>query len=71
MAARSSAAEPARRIPVEDIQHLVEFGEDRRAELDDASLRIVYTRESPSSFLLDLTIADFELANRKVPALSI
>jgi outer membrane protein OmpA-like peptidoglycan-associated protein/ABC-type nitrate/sulfonate/bicarbonate transport system substrate-binding protein len=32
-------------------------------ELDDASLRIVYTRESPSSFLLDLTIADFELAN--------
>ncbi len=32
-------------------------------ELDDARLTIVYTRESPSSFLLDLTIADFELAN--------
>lgn len=31
-------------------------------ELDDARLKIVYTRESPSSFLLDLTIADFELA---------
>lgn len=32
-------------------------------ELDDARLKIAYTRESPSSFLLDLTIADFELAN--------
>jgi outer membrane protein OmpA-like peptidoglycan-associated protein len=32
-------------------------------ELDDASLRVVYTKDSPSSFLLDLTIADFELAN--------
>ena len=32
-------------------------------ELDDAALKIVYTRESPSSFLLDLTIADFELSN--------
>src|SRR5215470_1971105 len=32
-------------------------------ELDDAGVKIVYTRESPSSFLLDLTIADFELTN--------
>jgi hypothetical protein len=32
-------------------------------ELDDAKLRIVYTKDSPSGFLLDLTIADFELAN--------
>src|SRR5262249_54090987 len=32
-------------------------------ELDNAALRIVYTKDSPSSFLLDLTIADFELSN--------
>lgn len=32
-------------------------------DLDDAKLSIVYTAESPSSFLLDLTIADFDLAN--------
>jgi outer membrane protein OmpA-like peptidoglycan-associated protein len=30
-------------------------------ELNDASLRIVYTSASPSSFLLDLTISDFDL----------
>src|SRR5262249_12915507 len=30
-------------------------------DLNDASLRIVYTAESPSAFLLDLTIADFDL----------
>lgn len=30
-------------------------------DLNDASLRIVYTADSPSSFLLDLTIADFDL----------
>jgi len=30
-------------------------------ELNDPDLRIVYTGESPSSFLLDLTISDFDL----------
>ena len=30
-------------------------------ELNDPDLRIVYTSESPSSFLLDLTISDFDL----------
>jgi len=30
-------------------------------DLNDPSLRIVYTADSPSSFLLDLTIADFDL----------
>ncbi|TFG88641.1 MAG: hypothetical protein E4H16_04755, partial [Candidatus Atribacteria bacterium] len=30
-------------------------------ELDDAKLKIVYTGQSPSSFLLDLTISDFDL----------
>lgn len=30
-------------------------------DLNDAELRIVYTPESPSEFLLDLTIADFDL----------
>jgi outer membrane protein OmpA-like peptidoglycan-associated protein len=30
-------------------------------ELNDASIRIVYTSASPSSFLLDLTISDFDL----------
>jgi outer membrane protein OmpA-like peptidoglycan-associated protein len=30
-------------------------------DLNDPSLRIVYTAESPSAFLLDLTIADFDL----------
>jgi outer membrane protein OmpA-like peptidoglycan-associated protein len=32
-------------------------------DLNNASLQIVYTGESPSSFLLDLTIADFDLFN--------
>ena len=32
-------------------------------ELDDASLRVVYTADSPSEFLLDLTCVDFDLAN--------
>lgn len=32
-------------------------------DLNDASLKIVYTPDSPSSFLLDLTIADFDLDN--------
>lgn len=32
-------------------------------DLNDASLKIVYTGESPSSFLLDLTIVDFDLYN--------
>ncbi|NIM13307.1 MAG: OmpA family protein [Candidatus Aminicenantes bacterium] len=30
-------------------------------DLNDPSLKIVYTADSPSSFLLDLTIADFDL----------
>lgn len=34
-------------------------------DLDDPNLSLVYTSESPSSFLLDLTIADFDLANLK------
>ncbi|MGA1826077.1 MAG: OmpA family protein [bacterium] len=34
---------------------------DRINDLNDANLKIVYTSESPSSFLLDLTIADFDL----------
>ncbi|HEY9681185.1 MAG TPA: phosphate ABC transporter substrate-binding/OmpA family protein [Oculatellaceae cyanobacterium] len=33
------------------------------SDLNDASLKIVYTGESPSSFLLDLTIVDFDLFN--------
>jgi outer membrane protein OmpA-like peptidoglycan-associated protein len=32
-------------------------------DLNDASLKIVYTGQSPSSFLLDLTIVDFDLFN--------
>ena len=32
-------------------------------DLNDATLKIVYTSESPSSFLLDLTIVDFDLYN--------
>lgn len=32
-------------------------------DLNDASLKIVYTAQSPSSFLLDLTIVDFDLFN--------
>jgi len=32
-------------------------------ELDDASLRIVYTADSPSQFLLDLTCVDFDLSH--------
>ena len=30
-------------------------------DLNDATLKIVYTADSPSSFLIDLTIADFDL----------
>src|SRR6202789_315163 len=33
------------------------------SDLNDATLNIVYTGESPSSFLLDLTIVDFDLFN--------
>ena len=33
------------------------------SDLNDASLKIVYTAQSPSSFLLDLTIVDFDLFN--------
>ncbi|PWT99928.1 MAG: hypothetical protein C5B53_04765 [Candidatus Melainabacteria bacterium] len=35
----------------------------RIGDLNDASLKIVYTAQSPSSFLLDLTIVDFDLFN--------
>lgn len=35
----------------------------RISDLNDASLQIVYTGQSPSSFLLDLTIVDFDLFN--------
>ncbi|MBD3181668.1 OmpA family protein [Candidatus Poribacteria bacterium] len=34
-------------------------------ELNDPNIRIVYTSESPSSFLLDLTISDFDLDQLK------
>lgn len=34
-------------------------------DLNDASLKFVYTSESPSSFLLDLTMADFDLNQLK------
>jgi outer membrane protein OmpA-like peptidoglycan-associated protein len=34
-------------------------------DLNDASLKIVYTGQSPSSFLLDLAISDFDLFNLK------
>jgi outer membrane protein OmpA-like peptidoglycan-associated protein len=34
-------------------------------DLNDASLKIVYTADSPSSFLLDLTTVDFDLFNLK------
>lgn len=37
------------------------FGSGKINDLNDASLKIVYTPDSPSSFLLDLTIADFDL----------
>lgn len=33
------------------------------ADLNDASLQIVYGKESPSSFLIDLTMVDFDLFN--------
>src|SRR6185437_15629379 len=33
------------------------------SDLNDSSLKIVYTGQSPSSFLLDLTIVDFDLYN--------
>ncbi len=39
------------------------FESDKVEDLNDPGLRIVYTKESPSSFLLDLTIVDFDLAN--------
>ncbi|MCP5049917.1 MAG: hypothetical protein GY940_22305, partial [bacterium] len=34
-------------------------------DLNDSNLKIVYTADSPSSFLLDLTIADFDLDRLK------
>jgi hypothetical protein len=37
------------------------FPEGKVKELNDANLEIVYTGQSPSSFLLDLTIVDFDL----------
>lgn len=39
------------------------FPSGKIIDLNDASLKIVYTADSPSSFLLDLTIADFDLDN--------
>lgn len=39
------------------------FTSDKINELNDSSLKIVFTADSPSSFLLDLTIADFDLDN--------
>lgn len=38
------------------------FPTDKVNTLNNPNLRIVYTAESPSSFLLDLTIVDFDLA---------
>ena len=32
-------------------------------DLNNPGLKVVYTSESPSSFLLDLTIVDFDLFN--------
>ncbi|MCP4215404.1 MAG: OmpA family protein [bacterium] len=37
------------------------FPGDKINDLNDSTLKIVYTADSPSSFLLDLTIADFDL----------
>jgi len=37
------------------------FPSDKINDLNDSSLKIVYTPDSPSSFLLNLTIADFDL----------
>jgi len=37
------------------------FPQGKINSLNDSSLEIVYTADSPSSFLLDLTIADFDL----------
>lgn len=37
------------------------FPEGKVKELNDANLEVVYTGQSPSSFLLDLTIVDFDL----------
>ena len=39
------------------------FPQGKPAELNDYNLRIVYTPDSPSSFLLDLTVVDFDLFN--------
>jgi hypothetical protein len=41
------------------------FPEGKPAELNDSSLRIVYTADSPSSFLLSLTTIDWDLFNLK------
>jgi outer membrane protein OmpA-like peptidoglycan-associated protein len=41
------------------------FPTGRIADLNDTSLRVVYTAQSPSSFLLDLLITDFDLFNLK------
>jgi len=38
------------------------FPSGKIQELNNASLRVVYTPDSPSSFLLDLVITDFDLA---------
>jgi outer membrane protein OmpA-like peptidoglycan-associated protein len=37
------------------------FSGEKINDLNDPTLKIVYTADSPSSFLLDLTIADFDL----------
>ncbi len=37
------------------------FSSDKINDLNDPALKIVYTADSPSSFLLNLTIADFDL----------
>lgn len=39
------------------------FPQGKVSELNDPSLRIGYTADSPSSFLLDLTMTDFDLFN--------
>jgi len=39
------------------------FPSGKVTDLNDAGLKVVYTSESPSSFLLDLTIVDFDLFN--------
>lgn len=39
------------------------FPSDKVTDLNDPDLKVVYTSKSPSSFLLDLTIANFDLFN--------